>query len=112
MAVKGSLSLCAKIEIIGAQAVLMSVTTTLKPACRSAEIRWAATFGSDFSFQDTSDLRYIGMQRHFTSFVQAADEASISRFYGGIHYLNSVNQGAIQGKEVSDYINSHLHLRK
>lgn len=87
------------------------------PSGHSTITRAAATvltglFGRDFSFQDTSDLRYIGMQRHFTSFVQAADEASISRFYGGIHYLNSVNQGAIQGKEVSDYINSHLHLRK
>jgi hypothetical protein len=43
-------------------------------------------FGDNFEYMDTSDLRYIGMQRHFDSFLKAADETSISRFYGGIHY--------------------------
>jgi hypothetical protein len=71
---------------------------------RSAAVVLTRIFGDHFSFQDTSDLHYIGMQRHFNSFVQAADEASLSRFYGGIHYLNSVNVGASQGKQVSDYI--------
>lgn len=85
------------------------------PSGHSTITRAAATvlssiFGSDFSFQDTSDLKYIGMQRHFTSFIQAADEASISRFYGGIHYKNSINQGAIQGKEVSEYILATVKL--
>lgn len=85
------------------------------PSGHSTITRAAATvlssmFGSNFSFQDTSDLRYIGMQRHFSSFVQAADEASISRFYGGIHYKNSINQGAFQGKEVSEYILASIKL--
>ncbi|RYE37285.1 MAG: phosphatase PAP2 family protein [Sphingobacteriaceae bacterium] len=71
---------------------------------RSAAVMLTRLFGNNFSFQDTSDLHYIGMQRHYNSFVQAANEASISRFYGGIHYLNSVNVGADQGKQVSDYI--------
>jgi hypothetical protein len=34
-----------------------------------------------FPFQDTSDLKYIGMQRHFKSFQEAAGEASISRVH-------------------------------
>jgi hypothetical protein len=61
-------------------------------------------FGENFSFQDTSDLRYIGMQRHFNSFHEAAAEASISRVYGGIHYRFSVDTGAEQGKKVGEYI--------
>ncbi len=61
-------------------------------------------YGDKFAFQDTSDLRYIGMQRHFNSFLEAAAEASISRVYGGIHYRNSVEQGAIQGKKVGALI--------
>jgi hypothetical protein len=61
-------------------------------------------YGDKFAFQDTSDLRYIGMQRHFNSFLEAASEASISRVYGGIHYRNSVDQGAMQGKKMGALI--------
>ena len=61
-------------------------------------------YGNKFAFQDTSDLRYIGMQRHFNSFHEAAAEASISRVYGGIHYRNSVDAGAAAGKKVGAYI--------
>lgn len=77
---------------------------------RSAAVMLTRLFGDNFAFQDTSDLHYIGMQRHFTSFVQAANEASVSRYYGGIHYLNSVNVGADQGKKVSDYIIAKLKI--
>ncbi len=61
-------------------------------------------YGDHFAFLDTSDLRYIGMQRHFDSFQQAAAEASISRVYGGIHYRNSVDAGALAGKKVGAYL--------
>jgi PAP2 superfamily len=67
-------------------------------------------FGDNFAFQDTSDLRYIGMQRHFTSFIQASDETAMSRFYGGIHYRNSSLTGAIQGKQIGNYIWQKLKL--
>ncbi|GAC1301563.1 MAG: hypothetical protein NVSMB24_04650 [Mucilaginibacter sp.] len=67
-------------------------------------------FGDNFSFQDTSDLRYIGMQRHFNSFSQAAEETAISRFYGGIHYLNSSLAGAQQGKDIGNFIWQKLKL--
>ena len=77
---------------------------------RSAATVLTKLFGEHFAFQDTSDLRYIGLQRHFDSFVQAADEASISRVYGGIHYLNSVNAGADQGRRVAEYIIKKLQL--
>lgn len=77
---------------------------------RSAAVLLTHVFGDNFAFQDTSDLAYIGMQRHFDSFVAAADEASISRFYGGIHYLNSVTKGAEQGRKVSEFIIKKLKL--
>ena len=69
-------------------------------------------FGENFAFQDTSDLHYIGMKRDFASFKKASDETSISRYYGGIHYLNSVNKGAEQGKAVGEYIWKILKLTK
>ena len=71
---------------------------------RSAAVVLTNLYGDHFAFQDTSDLRYIGLQRHFDSFVQAADEASISRVYGGIHYRNSVDQGANTGRKVGELI--------
>lgn len=61
-------------------------------------------YGDKFAFQDTSDLRYIGMQRHFNSFYEAAAETSISRVYGGIHYMSGVTEGAAQGKKVGEFI--------
>jgi membrane-associated phospholipid phosphatase len=61
-------------------------------------------FGDNFAFEDTSDLAYIGMRRKFASFVTAAQEASISRVYGGIHYRTGVNAGAAQGQAVGNHI--------
>jgi hypothetical protein len=67
-------------------------------------------FGDNFAFQDTSDLHYIGLQRHFTSFNKAADETAMSRFYGGIHYLNSSLAGEKQGHQIGDLIWNKLKL--
>ena len=67
-------------------------------------------FGDHFAFQDVSDLRYIGMQRHFNSFLEASAETTMSRFYGGIHFLNSVKMGEQQGHQIGDYIWQKLKL--
>ena len=70
----------------------------------SASTVLAYIYGDNFAFQDTSDLRYIGMQRHFNSFQEATAEVSISRVYGGIHYRSGVEAGAAQGKKVGEFI--------
>lgn len=77
---------------------------------RAASTVLTKIFGENFAFQDTSDLRYIGMKRDFKSFKQASDEASISRVYGGIHYNFSVNEGIVQGKKVGDKVIERLKL--
>lgn len=61
-------------------------------------------FGASFAFEDTCNVPYIGMKRHFRSFQQAADEASISRVYGGIHYRTGVDAGAVQGRRVGELV--------
>jgi len=76
----------------------------------AAAVMLTHIFGDNFDFQDTSDLRYIGMQRHFKSFNLAAEETAMSRFYGGIHYLNSSLMGAQQGKQMSEFIWNKLKL--
>lgn len=77
---------------------------------RAASTILTKIFGENFAFQDTSDLRYIGMKRDFKSFKQASDEASMSRVYGGIHYIFSVNEGVVQGKIVGDKVVEKLKL--
>ncbi len=61
-------------------------------------------YGNNFAFSDTSNRRYINMERKFSSFIQASDECSVSRFYGGIHYKISVDRGAGVGKKIGQYI--------
>jgi hypothetical protein len=85
------------------------------PSGHSTITRAAATvltqmFGNNFAFEDTSDLKYIGMKRSYNSFVEAADEASISRVYGGIHYRFSVDEGAREGKKVGEAVIEKLKL--
>lgn len=77
---------------------------------RAASAVLTEVFGENFAFQDTSDLRYIGMKRDFKSFKQASDEASISRVYGGIHYNFSVNEGVVQGQKIGDKVIERLKL--
>ena len=69
----------------------------------SAEIL-TAYFGDNFSFLDTSEV-YFGLpERQFSSFYQAADEASISRLYGGIHFRDAIENGIAQGKKIGRHI--------
>ena len=70
----------------------------------SAAAVLTALYGDNFAFLDTSDLKYIGMQREFKSFNQAASESSVSRVYGGIHYRFTADISSEQGKKVGSYI--------
>lgn len=53
--------------------------------------------GENFAFHDDSDKEYIGLERDFKSFQEAAAEASISRVYGGIHFRPAVEEGTKLG---------------
>ena len=53
-------------------------------------------------FTDSSQI-VLGMKpRTFTSFRQAANEASISRFYGGIHIHTALREGERMGKVIGE----------
>jgi len=57
--------------------------------------------GDKFAYTDNTEIPFGSGQRDFTSFRQAAAEASMSRFYGGIHYMQSIDNGNDQGKRVA-----------
>jgi hypothetical protein len=46
--------------------------------------------------------------RTFTSFNGAAKEAAMSRFYGGIHYRASIENGMVQGQNIGNYVVNKL----
>ena len=61
-------------------------------------------FGTDeIAFTIGSD-GYTGMQREFTGFWQAAQEAGRSRIYGGIHYECDNREGLAVGKAIASEI--------
>ena len=76
----------------------------------AAAVMLTHIYGDNFAFTDTSDLRYIGMKRDFTSFIQAAEECSISRFYGGIHFKYTVEKSTEIGKQVGEYVYKKIML--
>jgi hypothetical protein len=69
-------------------------------------------FGENFSFADSTELEFGIPVRHFTSFGQAAEEAAISRLYGGIHYMPSIVNGTAEGKDIGAFISRKLKTRK
>ncbi len=64
--------------------------------------------GDNFNFIDTSEA-YFGLPaRQFKSFYEAANEAAISRLYGGIHFRDACEQGVLQGKLIGDFVRTSL----
>jgi hypothetical protein len=70
-----------------------------------------AFFGDHFSFVDDTET-YLGLPtRLFSSFRSAAEEAAISRLYGGIHYRDAIENGVKQGKEIGTFIVARLNTQ-
>jgi hypothetical protein len=67
-------------------------------------------FGENFEFIDDTEVAFNLPKRKFSSFNDAAQEAALSRLYGGIHYRFAVEEGATQGKNIGDYVNNKLQL--
>ena len=69
-------------------------------------------FGDNFAFADSVELEFDLGVRSYNSFLEASQEAAISRLYGGIHYRPAIDNGVDQGKLVGDYVKGNLKLRK
>lgn len=61
-------------------------------------------FGDNFAYSDTVEERFGLKAREFKSFKAAADEAAISRFYGGIHFMDAIDVGVDQGGKVGELL--------
>lgn len=60
--------------------------------------------GDNFSYVDNVEQNYHIPPRHFTSFWQAANEAAMSRFWGGIHFKDAIEKGIWQGNLVGNWV--------
>ncbi len=61
-------------------------------------------FGDNFSFVDSTEVEYGLPPRSFNSFLEASDEAAVSRLYGGIHYRPAIDYGVDQGRKIGKLI--------
>ena len=62
-----------------------------------------ALFGDNYSFADQSPTPDGVPQRGFTGFNAAADEAAISRLYGGIHFRPAIEKGQALGRCIAEH---------
>lgn len=64
------------------------------------------------AFEDETHIIYDHepLRRSYTSFEAAANEAAISRLYGGIHYRAAIENGLRQGRCIGQLVNRTLIL--
>lgn len=79
---------------------------------KAASVTLTKLFGENFSFVDSTEIKYGLPARSFTSFQHAAEEAALSRLYGGIHYMPAITNGLIEGENVGNKIISSINTRK
>ncbi|RZS95981.1 vanadium-dependent haloperoxidase [Cecembia calidifontis] len=68
-------------------------------------------FGEPFYIYDSTEVAYGLPIREFNSFREAADEAAISRLYGGIHFMPAIVYGSEKGKRLGQYLNEKINTR-
>ncbi len=79
---------------------------------RAAAVTLTDLMGDGFAFSDTTENEYGLPTREFESFMQASEEAAISRLYGGIHYMMAIKHGVDQGEKVGEWVVSNVQTRK
>lgn len=77
----------------------------------AASAALTGVFGDGFQFTDSTEIEFGLSVRSFKSFNAAADEAAISRLYGGIHYLPACDTGLVMGRDIGKFILNKVHTR-
>jgi hypothetical protein len=85
-------------EYLSGHSVVSAASATVLTHC----------FGDAFTYTDSVEVSYGLPPRTFHSFRQAAEEAAVSRLYGGIHFKDAIDNGLVQGKKVGELVVSKL----
>lgn len=72
-------------------------------AAAGAEVLNSFFHKDHFDFSVTSEVM-PGVDRSFTSFSAAAEEATLSRIFAGVHFLFDLTTGQRLGSEVADFV--------
>lgn len=64
-------------------------------------------FGEDLSFTATSQ-ELPGIHRSYLGFMQAAEESSNSRIYGGVHFPSATNDGLTTGIAIGEFVTQNF----
>ncbi len=78
---------------------------------RAAAVTLTNLYGDDFAYTDDVEVEYGLPARSFNSFLEASEEAAVSRLYGGIHYRPAIDYGVAQGQKVGEYINQKIQTK-
>jgi hypothetical protein len=78
---------------------------------RAAAVALTSIFGDNFAFHDDTEVEYGLPARDFHSFIQASEEAAISRLYGGIHYRPAIDEGVKQGEQVGKLVVTKVQMK-
>jgi PAP2 superfamily len=71
-----------------------------------------ALYGENYTFTDSTEVLWGIPARSFKSFDEAAEQAAISRLYGGIHYRPAIENGLTQGENVGENILTKVKMKK
>ncbi len=77
----------------------------------AAAVTLTGLFGENFAFTDSTELEFGLTARSFGSFLEASEEAAVSRLYGGIHYRRACDVGSDEGKALGKFIVEGLMTR-
>lgn len=79
---------------------------------RASAVVLTKLYGSNFTFDDTTEEAFGLPTRHYNSFIHASEEAAISRLYGGIHYMMAIDEGVKQGDLVGKLVAQRLSTKQ
>jgi hypothetical protein len=65
-------------------------------------------FGDNFKYTDDVENKYGLKSRKFNSFNEAAKEAAMSRYWGGIHFQDGIENGVKVGEAIGEHIVNDL----
>ena len=67
-------------------------------------------FGEKTSFVDNTERRWGWPDRKYENVKEAAQEAALSRMYGGIHYREGMEEGLKEGQKLGEFVYNKLKL--
>jgi hypothetical protein len=70
----------------------------------AADVVLTAFFGKEVGFTTVADPALGFTPRQFKSFTQAANEAGMSRVYGGVHWLSDNRDGLVAGQNLGRFV--------